>query len=190
MQRPEKLLLVFFGMVATGKSYLASAWAAEHDLPYYNSDRLRKELAGTLADTGQGEALGQGIYSAEFSRRTYDGLIEKASVCFHEDETTCVVLDASYQALAERDLLRQRFDVQCRVVFVHCFCKEAIVRERLTVRASDSAAVSDGTWEIYQAQKQRFQEPLEREQIVAIDTDGPIAELIKRVTTVVEYERV
>ncbi len=189
MQRPEKLLLVFFGMIATGKSYLASAWAVEYGLPYYNSDRLRKQLAGTLADKGQGEALGQGIYSPEFSRRTYDALIERAATHFQEGDSPCVVLDGSYLALAERDLLRHHFDTQCRLIFVHCSCEEAIIKERLKIRASDPEAVSDGTWEIYLAQKLAFQAPLEQEQIIEIDTDGPVTELIGRVTTAIEYDK-
>lgn len=189
MQRPKKLLLVFFGMIATGKSYLASAWAAKYGVPYYNSDRLRKELAGALRGTGQGEAFGQGIYSPEFSRRTYDALIERAATHFQEGDSPCVVLDGSYQALAERDLLRQRFGTQCRLIFVHCSCEEAIIKERLKVRASDPKAVSDGTWDIYLAQKQAFQAPFALEQIIEIDTDGSVTELIGRVTTAIEYDK-
>jgi len=37
---------VFFGMVATGKSYLAKAWAERLGGLYLNSDVVRKELAG------------------------------------------------------------------------------------------------------------------------------------------------
>ena len=82
MPQPENLLLVFFGMIATGKSYLASAWAKQYDLPYYNSDRVRKELAGLPPETGQQEEVDKGIYTPEFSRRTYDALIEHAQTHF------------------------------------------------------------------------------------------------------------
>ena len=178
MQRPENLLLIFFGMIATGKSYLASAWAKQFDLPYYNSDRVRKELAGISADTGQEEEVDRGIYTQEFSRRTYDTLIVKAKNHFLEDDSSCVVLDGSYQSLAERDRIRKEFDKQVRIVFVHCSCSEQVVKERLVIRASDPDAVSDGNWKIYQAQKKRFQGLTPDEEAIAIDTAAPVEELV------------
>jgi uncharacterized protein len=182
MQRPENLLVVFFGMIATGKSYLASAWANHYGLPYYNSDRVRKELAGMTPETEQQEGVDQGIYTPEFSKRTYDALIEHAAHHFQADKQACVVLDGSYQSLHERDLLRKQFAGQVRLVFVHCFCMEKVVQERLKIRASDPDAVSDGNWEIYLAQKQRFQPVTDKEQVIELDTDAPLAELVKRVT--------
>lgn len=182
MQQPENLLLVFFGMIATGKSYLASAWAQQFGLPYYNSDRVRKELAGISAETNQQEEVDRGIYTPEFSRRTYDTLIAKAKVHFAADDSACVVLDGSYQSLAERDLLREQFDKQVRIIFVHCSCSEQVVKERLDMRASDPDAVSDGNWKIYQAQKKRFQglTPPE-EQAITIDTAAPLEELVAQI---------
>ncbi len=181
MQRPENLLLVFFGMIATGKSYLASAWAEQFDLPYYNSDRVRKQLAGIDAETDQQEDVDKGIYTPEFSRRTYDTLIDKAKVHFAENNSACVVLDGSYQSLAERDLVRKQFGGQVRIVFVHCSCSEQVVKERLAIRASDPDAVSDGSWTIYQAQKKRFQGLTAKEQAIAIDTDAPVEVLVAKI---------
>jgi len=181
MQRPEKLLLIFFGMIATGKSYLASAWAQQFDFPYYNSDRVRKELAGISAETAQQEEVGKGIYTAEFSRRTYDTLIKKAKAHLVENNLACVVLDGSYQSLAERDLVREEFDEQVRIFFVHCSCSEQVVKERLLIRASDPDAVSDGNWKIYKAQKERFQGLMPWEQVMEIDTDKPVEVLVAKI---------
>ncbi len=181
MQRPENLLLVFFGMIATGKSYLASAWAKQFEIPYYNSDRVRKELAGIGVETDQQEDVDKGIYTPGFSRRTYDTLIAKAKVHFAENNLACVVLDGSYQSLAERDLVRKQFAAQVRIVFVHCSCSEQVVKERLAIRASDPDAVSDGSWTIYQAQKKRFQGLTAKEQAIAIDTDAPVEVLVAKI---------
>lgn len=182
MQQPENLLVVFFGMIATGKSYLASAWASHYDLPYYNSDRVRKELAGITPETAQQEGVDQGIYTQEFTRRTYDTLIEHAMHHFHADKSACVVLDGSYQSLAERDLLRKHFADKLRLVFVHCICSEQVVQQRLKIRATDPDAVSDGNWEIYLAQKERFQPITPAEQAIELDTDAPVKELVEQVT--------
>ena len=187
MQQPENLLVVFFGMVATGKSYLASAWANHYGLPYYNSDRVRKELAGITPETDQKEGVDQGIYTPEFSRRTYDALIEHAMHHFQADRKACVVLDGSYQSLNERDLLRRHFADKVRLVFVHCVCSEQVVKQRLKLRATDSDAVSDGNWEIYLAQKERFQPVTKTEQVIELDTDAPVEELVARVTKEIKF---
>ena len=76
--RPE--VWVFFGLIASGKSYLAEAWADRHGFAHYNSDQIRKELAGASSVSGRGEAPNQGIYTPEFSRRTYDELLQRAGV--------------------------------------------------------------------------------------------------------------
>ena len=180
-QAPENLLLVFFGMIATGKSYLASAWAQQYDLPYYNSDRVRKELAGLRPESDQKEEVDKGIYTPEFSRRTYDTLIEKARHSFVQHKSGCVVLDGSYQALAERNLVRDQFQDIVDIVFVHCTCSERVVQQRLAIRANDPNAVSDGNWEIYQAQKKRFESLTGDEYAISIDTDAPLNTLVEQV---------
>ncbi|MBU1232658.1 MAG: AAA family ATPase [Proteobacteria bacterium] len=177
------LLLVFFGMIATGKSYLASAWAQQYGLPYYNSDRVRKELAGITPQTSQQAGVDQGIYTPAFSRRTYDALLDRADTHFREDAQACVVLDGSYQSARERELLRDRFSGRVDVLFVHCTCSEDVVKERLKQRAMDSHAVSDGRWEIYLAQRKRFQPvtDLEQEQVIELDTNAPLQQLLMQV---------
>lgn len=180
---PTRLLLVFFGMIATGKSYLASAWAAKHGLPYYNSDRVRKDLAGLAPNSSQQQAVDQGIYTPAFSRKTYDALLAHAEHHFQEDPEACVVLDGSYQSEKERSLLRHHFSGRARLLFVHCVCAEEVVKKRLAQRAQDPEAVSDGSWEIYLVQKKRFQ-PLtaeEKEQVIVLDTDAPLGQLLERV---------
>ena len=182
---PQPVLLVFFGMIAAGKSYLASAWAKQHDAPYYNSDRVRKELAGLTATTGQKEQVDQGIYTPEFSRRTYDALIEHADGDFTKGLQSAVVLDGSYQSAAERALLQKHFADRVRLLFVYCFCAESVVRKRLEIRASDPDAVSDGTWEIYLSQQERFQ-PIEEDEgldFLELNTEAPLEELLEKVTS-------
>lgn len=182
MQRPEKCLVVFFGMVATGKSYLASAWAGERGIPYYNSDRVRKSLAGVAAEQTQQEGMEQGIYGPEFTRRTYDCLFQYAWSHLQEQDSFCVVLDGSYQSVAERHRLRSACAGRVRLLMVHCVCSEAVVKKRLQIRSSDPHAVSDGNWEIYCSQKRRFQGFSPEEEVLEIDTDAPLCELMALMT--------
>ncbi len=180
---------VFFGLIATGKSTLAAAWAARHNMAHYNSDLLRKELAGLAPTAGQQESLDKGIYSSDFSRLTYDALLTRA-----EQEVRAarsVVLDASYQSRVERDRLR---DLAARlgadVFFIHCICPEDEIMRRLEIRSHDPEAVSDGRPAIYQAQKERFElaEELDDTQLVTLTTVGDINDLLAELDKIFEVK--
>jgi len=176
-------LYIFFGLIASGKSTLAEAWAATIGARYYNSDRLRKELAGLAAHTPQRDAFQGGIYSAEFSRKTYDALLARAEADIVDGHT--VVLDGSYQAKDERWRVQQLAQ-RCKItaVFVLCLCPEPLMRERMALRAQDPSAVSDGRWEIYLQQKARFAMPdeLAAAELVTIETNAPVASLVQQLS--------
>lgn len=177
-QKPS--LFIFFGMIASGKSVLGLAWAKRHGMNYYNSDVVRKELAGLAPVSNRKESLNQGIYSKEFTKKTYDALLQHAE---HDlSANVSVVLDASYQNKTERDriiTLARKGDVQ--VYFVYCTCSETETKKRLNIRAKDPRAVSDGRLEIYLAQKERFEQPEEisPEQRINIFTEAPVEELLE-----------
>lgn len=173
-------VLVFFGMIATGKSYLASAWAKHHGCAYYNSDRVRKELAGLVPESRQDGAVDQGIYSHDFSRRTYDQLLVLAEQELATRPGGWVVLDGSYQARCERERVQERLALKAKVLFVHCVCSEEVMRKRMEKRRLDPQAVSDGRWEVYQQQKTRFEMPVELspEQLLTINTNQSLDALL------------
>ena len=102
MPHPE--LFIFFGLIATGKSTVAQAWADRRHLRYYNSDVVRKELAGLAPQSHQRETADQGIYTGEFTAKTYAALLERAEHDLALGKG--VVLDASYQRKTDRDAVR------------------------------------------------------------------------------------
>lgn len=169
---------MFFGLIATGKSTLAQAWAKRQGMRYYNSDRVRKELTGMAPTAKQSTDYAEGIYSPDFTRRTYEALRALA----HEAVTNgkAVVLDASYRERKERDALRLlAMDLGARLRFILCTCVEQEVQRRLQERALDPACISDGRWEIYLQQKKCFTAPEDDEKdIMVIDTNAAIAELL------------
>ena len=172
-------LYVFFGLIATGKSTLAGEWAKKINAAHYNSDRVRKELAELAATANQSESWGKGIYTKEFSRRTYDALLERAERDLRNGRA--VVLDASYNARPERDRVCELADrLGMTPIFVHCVCEETELKRRMEERALDPAAVSDGRWEIYLGQREKFQPPdeLPAGQCLTFDTNGAVPELV------------
>jgi predicted kinase len=175
-----KNVFIFFGMVATGKSYLASAWGRRYGCLYLNSDIVRKKLAGIAPENEQKLAINEGIYSPDFTRRTYDELIACTERALGDERTPCIVLDASYHLRSERERLCGRLEKRCRLLFFHCVCPEEIVKKRLALRAADPGAVSDGRWEVFKQQKKSFVLPTEQpsDRLMTVATDQPLAELI------------
>ncbi|MCB2181148.1 MAG: AAA family ATPase [Desulfobulbaceae bacterium] len=171
-------LYVFMGLIASGKSTLAQAFAKEFSFPYYNSDVVRKELAGKSPSSRQGAGLNQGIYTPEFSRLTYEALLDHASRELASMRS--VVLDGSYQSRSERQRIID-CATRCKAFFsfILCQCDDDETRRRLEKRSLDPNAVSDGTWQIYQRQRESFHYPDEIDPLnfYLIDTAKPIPEL-------------
>ena len=186
---PQPELFIFFGLIATGKSTVAQAWAERRNLHYYNSDVVRKELSGLTPQTRQSETANQGIYSSEFTAKTYAALLERAGHDLTQGQG--VVLDASYQRKADRDqvrMLAQRLGV--RLYCVLCVCPEEEMKRRMAERALDPQAVSDGRWEIYLKQKERFEPPTELspDQLITLSTDLPVETVLAQLSAHLETQ--
>ncbi len=174
------VVYVFFGMIATGKSTISQAWAWQKQLRCYNSDWVRKEMAGINPTESQRESVDTGIYTKEFSQKTYKILLERAEARIKQGDS--VILDASYQYTQDRqDVKELANDLNCQVYFILCQCPEAEMKRRMDTREKDSAAISDGRWEIYQKQKKRFQAPdeLSDSELIILDTQVSLEELLK-----------
>jgi len=178
---------VFFGLIASGKSTLAQAWAGRLRIPYYNSDIVRKELAGRTDLRVGKQEYGRGIYSAELTRKTYQALLDKAADAVASGRS--VILDASYRCRADRDGVRAlKKKYGARVRFILCSCPEAEARARMKKRALDPAAVSDGRLDIYLRQKEIFEPPdeLQPAEFITLSTLAPVDELVDRLARALE----
>ena len=152
------VIYVFFGLIATGKSTLARKWAARYGLEYYNSDLARKELAGIGMTQGSKSGFESGIYTADFTQRTYQALLQHAQGALRKGKS--VVLDASYSAREKRrEVVGLATRLQADCWFILCQCPEPEMRRRMEKRAADPEAVSEGRWEIYLQQKKKFEYP-------------------------------
>ncbi|MDW7772917.1 MAG: AAA family ATPase [Desulfobulbaceae bacterium] len=175
-------IYIFFGMVASGKSTLARRFADRHQLPYYNTDRVRKELAGLTPTSKKPEAVDQGIYSGEFTRQTYRTMLGNARNDLAAGKNG-VVLDGSYHRRQDREQVRQTAaDLGAGCMFICCTCSDEEVRRRLDMRARDPQAVSDGRWEIYLVQKKSFEPPdeLDSAELTVLNTENDVEQLLAK----------
>jgi hypothetical protein len=175
------MLYVFFGLIASGKSTLAKAWAKHLGITYLNSDVVRKKIAGEKAEGLQ--PFKRGIYSESFTRKTYESLLAGAAKELAQGRS--VILDASYRSRADRQDARELAKKYgTRVLFVLCSCPEKEIRRRLAERALDPLAVSDGRWEIYAQQKKTFARPdeLAVDELFTMPTMAPVDILVERLS--------
>lgn len=171
------LLVLTCGLMGTGKTSLAGSLEPRLGATVVSSDSVRKELADMEADERAFEEWGAGIYSEEFTRRTYDELHRRAAERLERDEV--VILDASYRDRFRRDAARRvARELGGRLVLVETIAPDRIVEQRLVTRHRDGHAVSDGRIELYRTQKDHFEpvDELDDRQHVIVETSGPRAE--------------
>ncbi len=177
----QATLYIFFGLIASGKSTLAELFAQTQGLSYYNTDRVRKELAGIAANERRPDGMGKGIYTPEFTERTYQIMLDRATQDLNKGAVG-VVLDGSYSTVLDRHKASEQADsLDVKIRFYLCSCSEQETQRRLALRAKDPHAVSDGRWEIFVLQKKKFEQPdeLSPQQITFIDTEAKPENLLK-----------
>jgi uncharacterized protein len=157
------------GLMGTGKSVLARALAPLIGAQIIQTDSVRKEMLRIPATEHHYEDFGQGIYSAELSKKTYEKALELALDKLETDRA--VIIDASYKSRQER---LRAYETGLRAgadAFVlECICPEDIVEKRLNSRRAAGKDISDGRWEIFLSQRkvfERIDEIPERHHLVA-----------------------
>ncbi len=165
-----RLIIVVFGLMATGKTTLARSLGETLGMPVIHSDAVRKSLAGLKPTTRAPHEFGKGIYSEDFSRRTYTEMLRLAQG--HLAAGRSVILDGSYKRAEERKRVRQLArGGGAQVLFVYCECDPGVARERLGIRLTDPEAISDGRVELFEGQIRDF-DPLrpENRPLLRLDT--------------------
>jgi len=182
-------LYVFFGLSGTGKSTVASAWAKDHRLPFYNSDRVRKESVARIPlQKRHWEPFDQGIYSREHTLKTYKSLACHAGRHLMQGES--VILDATYRDKEERlRLLDLAREAKANIHFILCTCPEHEIKGRLIQRARIKTQVSDGRWDIYLKQKEQFAptDDLDQDNLMILSTDRSVQETLNELDEYFRY---
>lgn len=152
----KKTLILVAGLMGTGKSVFARALAPLLGAEIVQTDAVRKDMLRIPATEHRYEGFGEGIYSNEVSRRTYAMALE---IALEKLRTAgAVIIDGSYKSREER---ARAFEAARRAgtgaFLVECTCPEATVEARLRARESHGGDISDGRWEIFQAQRRDFE---------------------------------
>jgi hypothetical protein len=174
-RRPPCLVLTC-GLSGSGKTSLARAVAAPLGALHVRSDVERKRLAGLGPLDDSRSPPDGGIYSRDFTERTYTRLRDCTADALQAREN--VIVDAAFLKRDERrDMLglAQRMAVPFAVL--HCEAPLAVLHERLESRARSGGDASEAGVAILARQPGYWEEfdDEERAKVVAVDTTAPDA---------------
>ncbi len=155
----KNVLVVLSGFTGAGKSFVADMIKKRGDFVVLKSDIIRKELAGIDPLKHVYDDFEKGLYSKEMTEKVYDELFKRAEDYLKKKKN--VILDASFLDKEKRDRARElakKLNVNILILWVEA--DEKLIKERLEKRKKD---VSDGRWEIYLKQKEKYEKPDERD---------------------------
>lgn len=147
-------LVLVAGLPGVGKSTLARELADRAGFTLIRSDAVRKELARRHGVPETAAGFETGIYSPEWTERTYSECLERVGRELFEGRR--VLVDANFWSEA----LRSRFLSSAHQwgvlpLLLHCRAESAIVRQRLDTRQGDT---SDADWLIHRRAAERWEE--------------------------------
>ncbi len=156
------------GLPGTGKSTVAEGLAEDAGFHVIRADIVRKRLAGLLPDSDAAAALDQGIYSPEWTERTYAACLEEAEEVLFEGGR--VAVDATFwQESRRRAFLDAGTTWGVRTVFLELKAQPELVRRRLARR---STGPSDADWLIYQRLAERWEAPSATTERARVELDA------------------
>ncbi|WP_431985908.1 AAA family ATPase [Streptomyces griseoflavus] len=155
------------GLPGSGKSTLSGALADRLGVTLLSSDRLRKELAGIPVERSAAAGYGEGLYTPEWTARTYSTLLDRASALLSSGES--VVLDATWSDAAQREAaLRVAESAGADLVALHCRVPDDVSAARLSTRAPGASDADADVAAAMAAGAQPWPEA------VAVDTSGSL----------------
>ena len=145
-------LIAVAGLIGSGKSTLSAELSQRLGIPTVSSDITRKALAGLSQDQRGESDYGGGIYSEDFTERTYDALVVQAAKMMTEGFS--LIVDASFSRARHRArLAKVAMEAGTEAWLLECIAGFAETRRRLEQRAArPQSTPSDGRWETYLSQ--------------------------------------
>ncbi|MFO7967167.1 MAG: AAA family ATPase [Archaeoglobaceae archaeon] len=165
------ILIVVCGIIATGKSTVAKKVSGATGIELIRSDRVRKELAGMSPEEHAYEEYGEGIYTPEFSKKTYEEMMVRAKDRLSKGSS--VILDATFSKKWQREAAKEvAVKKGARFLCIETVTPNEVIKERAEQRTESGESISDGRLELLPQIRENFEkiDELEEEEYVVIDT--------------------
>lgn len=159
--RPS-LLVLMHGVSGSGKSWLSERLVPALPAIRIRSDVERKRLAGLHANESATDRVASGMYSQEFTTRTYARLLAHAEACLRAGLT--VIVDATFlEATRRRPFLTLAARHGAPVAIVACATQAHVAADRIRARAASGDRTSDADLAVLETQLKSMQ-PFDRDE--------------------------
>jgi hypothetical protein len=159
--RPPKLVITH-GLSGSGKTTFSQELVMLFEMISLRSDIERKRLSGLEALAKSGSDVESGIYTRDFSRRTYEYLAELAEKLLQAGWS--VLVDATFIACWQRDLFRKLAEGCNAPLHILDFdLPEEILRQRVQARSAEGRDASEADVFVLE-QQLKTHEPLASEE--------------------------
>ena len=158
------MILIVFGLPATGKTHLSEMTAIKFDAVHLNTDIIRKEL--NL----------QGKYDEHSKHMVYDHMLEQ--MVHHALNNQDIIVDGTYQKEEHRNqYLQKARELNQELYFIELRAKEQTIKERMQSDRNHSEA----DFQVYKYLKRSFEQKNEPHLILWTDehTDTELLNNIK-----------
>jgi len=173
-RRPS--LILTCGRSGSGKTWLTGQLVGVLPALRIRSDVERKRLAGIDPLQASRSGVSEGIYTTEFTQRTYATLLDGARKGLECGEN--MIVDAAFLKWDERQRFRQlAAESGASFVLLVCEAPESVLRARVAARTEARDDASEATLEVLDMQRDHWEPPAEDEAdaAVTIDTSAPEA---------------
>ena len=169
-------LIVTHGLSGSGKSTVTAELMMQLPAVRLRSDVERKRLAGLAAGADSRSATGAGIYTADFTERTYQRLLELSEILLRAG--FIVIVDATLLKSAQRRRF-QDLAAGYRVPYLilNFVVPETELRRRVALRSSHGEGVSEADIGVLEAQL-KVAEPVVGEECDRVLTVSPHRPLV------------
>ena len=172
----QPTLILMHGPSGSGKSWMSERLVPEVRAVRIRSDLERKRLAGIGATASAAAAVRQGIYSAEFSHRTYSRVADCAEYCLSAGLN--VIVDAAFLEAADREIFRTLArHMGAGFLIVSCQADSISLAAHILERSARRDDTSDATLAVLDKQLREIQpfEASEQECVIPIEVTEPDA---------------
>jgi predicted kinase len=148
-ERPS--LIITHGVAGSGKTTRAQAVVDSIGAIRIRSDVERKRLAGRHALARTASATGEGLYTAERDRQTYERLAALARIVLAAGYTA--IVDAAFLRRWQRDLLRDvAIGLKLPFRIADCSAPGPVLRDRVAKRHEHGRDASEATIDVLEYQ--------------------------------------
>jgi uncharacterized protein len=177
------VLVITCGLSGSGKTWLARQLREPLRALHVRSDVERKRLAGLAPEADSRSPPDAGIYTRDYTTRTYDRLHECAAAALLGGES--IIVDAAFLRGEERlRFLALAESVHATAALVHCRAPPDTLRERVAARSATGGDASEAGLDVLRRQPSWWEDFSDRERARLIEVDttqaSPLAAVLER----------